>query len=195
MENKQIKSKNTHGFLTGYLLLAMPSMHDPRFEQSLIYICGHDTKGAMGIIINKHMGALTLRTLLTHIHLPIETVKKDLPIHFGGPVDTARGFVLHTNDFLHPDSVTLKNNLSLTSTVDMLRNIAEGNGPKRSIVAMGYAGWGPGQLDEEMQNNDWIHLPANDSLLFETPTNRKWMLALETLGINPATLSESAGQA
>src|SRR5690606_23309864 len=157
------------GYLTGQLLLAMPHMHDPRFEKAVIFICGHDPNGAMGLIVNKYLGDLTLKGLLEYLNLPKETIKRDLPIYFGGPSDTGRGFVLHSDDFNHPGTVFLGNHISLTATVDVLQAIAQGDGPHECLLAMGYVGWGPGQLDAELHSNRWLQVEADTDLLFHTP--------------------------
>lgn len=183
------------GYLTGQFLLAMPHLQDPRFEKAVIYICGHDTNGAMGLVVNKYLGDLTLRGLLDYLNLPPETMKRDLPIHFGGPVDSGRGFVLHSDDFSHPGTVPLGNHISLTATVDVLQSIAEGTGPKNCLLAMGYVGWSAGQLDAELHSNRWLQVEADPEILFHTPLEKKWESAMRKLGITPESLSEDFGQA
>lgn len=193
---EEIKSKqDLSGYLTGQFLLAMPHMQDPRFEKVVIYICGHDTNGAMGLVVNKHLGNLTLKGLLEYLNLPQESMKRDLPIYFGGPIDTGRGFVLHSDDFTHPGTVNLGNHISLTATVDVLQSIAEGDGPKDCLLAMGYVGWGPGQLDSELHSNRWLQVEADPETLFMIPIEKKWETAIAKLGVTPETLSEEFGQA
>lgn len=193
-EETELK-QDLSGYLTGQFLLAMPHMQDPRFEKVVIYICGHDSNGAMGLVVNKHLGDLTLKGLLDYLHLPQESIKKDFPIYFGGPVDTGRGFVLHSDDFSHPGTVSLANHISLTATVDVLQSIAEGNGPKDCLLAMGYIGWGPGQLDSELHSNRWIQLESDPEILFHTPIEKKWEVAITRLGVAPEAFSEDFGQA
>ena len=170
-------------------------MQDPRYEKAVIFICGHDTNGAMGLVINKHLGDLTLKGLLDYLNLPQETIKRDLPIFFGGPVDSGRGFVLHSDDFTHPGTVSLGNHISLTATVDILQSIADGNGPKECLLAMGYVGWAPGQLDTELHSNRWLQIEADKELLFEVPVEKRWEKAISKLGVTPESLSEDFGQA
>lgn len=183
------------GYLTGQFLLAMPQMQDSRFEKTVIFICGHDANGAMGLVINKYLGDLTLRGLLDYLNLPQESIKRDLPIYFGGPSDTGRGFVLHSDDFTHPGTVRLGNHISLTATVDILRSIAEGDGPKDCLLAMGYAGWGPGELDSELHSNRWLQVEADVDILFQTSIEKKWGKAIAKLGVTPEALSDELGQA
>ncbi|EKE08910.1 MAG: hypothetical protein ACD_16C00235G0006 [uncultured bacterium] len=194
-EKDKSKQEELSGYLTGQLLLAMPHMQDPRYEKAVIFICGHDTNGAMGLVINKHLGDLTLKGLLDYLNLPQETIKRDLPIFFGGPVDSGRGFVLHSDDFTHPGTVSLGNHISLTATVDILQSIADGNGPKECLLAMGYVGWAPGQLDTELHSNRWLQIEADKELLFEVPVEKRWEKAISKLGVTPESLSEDFGQA
>lgn len=194
-EEHRTKQEELSGYLTGQLLLAMPHMKDPRYEKAVIFICGHDTNGAMGLVINKHLGDLTLKGLLDYLNLSQETIKRDLPIFFGGPVDSGRGFVLHSNDFTHPGTVALGKNISLTATVDVLQSIAEGDGPKNCLLAMGYVGWAPGQLDAELHSNRWLQIEADPELLFEVPVEKRWTKAMAKLGVTPESLSEEFGQA
>ena len=190
------KAKNDlSGYLTGQFLLAMPHMEDPRFEKAVIFICGHDLNGAMGLVVNKPLGDLTLKGLLDYLNLPQESIKRDLPIYFGGPIDTGRGFVLHTDDFTHPGTVELGNHIALTATVDVLQSIAEGDGPKECILAMGYVGWGPGILDSELHSNRWLQVEADPKILFEVPLEEKWAKTISKLGITPESLSDELGQA
>lgn len=193
---EEINSKqDLSGYLTGQFLLAMPHMQDLRFEKAVIFICGHDPNGAMGLIINKHLGDLTLKGLLEYLNLPQHTIKRDLPIYFGGPVDTGRGFVLHSDDFNHPGTVSLGNHVSLTATVDVLQSIAEGGGPKDCLLAMGYVGWSAGQLDAELHSNRWLQAEADSETLFRIPIEKKWETAMAKLGVAPEALSEESGQA
>lgn len=193
-ENGESK-QDLSGYLTGQLLLAMPHMEDPRFEKAVIFICGHDAHGAMGLVVNKYLGDLTLKGLLDYLHLPQESIKRDLPIYFGGPNDSGRGFVLHSDDFTHPGTVHLGNHVSLTATLDILKSIAEGNGPSDCLLAMGYVGWGPGQLDAELHGNRWLQIEGDPELIFHLPIQEKWDHALAKIGVTPEILSEEIGQA
>lgn len=193
-EEAELK-QDLSGYLTGQFLLAMPHMQDPRFEKAVIFICGHDTNGAMGLVVNKHLGDLTLKGLLEYLNLPKESIKRDLPIYFGGPVDTGRGFVLHSDDFSHPGTVPLNHHISLTATLDVLQSIADGDGPKDCLLAMGYVGWGPGQLDSELHGNQWLQVEADPDTLFHVPIEKKWEIAIAKLGVTPETISEDVGQA
>lgn len=194
-EKSETKQEELSGYLTGQLLLAMPHMKDPRYEKAVIFICGHDTNGAMGLVINKHLGDLTLKGLLDYLNLSQDAIKRDLPIFFGGPVDSGRGFVLHSNDFTHPGTISLGTKISLTATVDVLQSIAEGDGPKDCLLAMGYVGWAPGQLDAELHSNKWLQIEADPELLFEVPVEKRWTKAMAKLGVTPEALSEEFGQA
>ena len=183
------------GYLTGQFLLAMPHLSDPRFEKVVIFICGHDSNGAMGLVVNKRLGDLTLQGLLEYLNLPQESIKRDLPIYFGGPIDTGRGFILHSNDFSHPGTVSLTDAISLTATVDVLESIALGGGPRDCLLAMGYIGWGPGQLDSELHSNRWLQIESDAEILFHTPIEKKWETAIGKLGVTPEAFSEEFGQA
>lgn len=193
---EETKSKqDLSGYLTGQFLLAMPYMQDPRFEKAVIYICGHDTNGAMGLVVNKYLGNLTLKGLLEYLNLPQESINRDLPIYFGGPNDTGRGFVLHSDDFSHPGTVLIQNHIALTATVDVLQSIAQGDGPKDCLLAMGYVGWAPGQLDSELHSNRWLQVDGDPETLFHVPIEKKWEMAIAKLGVAPEALSEEFGQA
>ena len=182
--------------LTGMLLIAMPGMTDSRFAKSVVYLCAHSDEGAMGLIINKPTPELNLRSMLDQLSLPISDNIREVPIYFGGPVEHVRGFVLHSPDFTS-DMSTLQVNaaFSMTGTLDVLEEFGQGRGPFQAILALGYAGWGPGQLESEIGQNGWLTCPASTKLVFETPDAAKWEAALQTLGIEALTLSASAGRA
>jgi len=191
------------GYLDGQFLLAMPGMSDMRFSRSVVYICAHSPDGAMGLIINQPARKITFSDLLLQlelveadelIHLPAPVEK--LPVLKGGPVETGRGFVLHTADFFIDNStLPIDDCVSLTATVDILRAIAKGDGPRKAMLALGYAGWSPGQLEEEIQQNGWLNVPADPCLLFDGDLEGKYGRALKLLGIDPAMLSGEAGHA
>lgn len=183
------------GPLTGQFLISAPHIQDPRFERVVIYVCGHDGQGAMGIIVNKQLGDLTLAGLLAHLHLPQDRLEEDLPIYCGGPVDPGRGFILHSDDYQLPGTLFLGNQVALTATLEILQSISEGGGPEHCLLAMGYVEWDAGQLDEELQSPRWILGRANPSLLFHTTAESKWLSSLTNLGLSPERFSEEAGRA
>lgn len=182
--------------LGGQVLIAMPGMSDPRFRRSLVYLCAHSSEGAMGLIVNKHADDLRLKDLFEKLEIPIGEPVGLAPVHFGGPVETGRGFVLHSSDYdsgeatLQVDQAT-----SMTATVDILHAIADNRGPRRAIVALGYAGWAPGQLEAEMRANGWLACDPDDELLFGDDEAGKWDKALAKLGVDPAMLSSWGGHA
>ena len=190
-------------FLDGQLLVAMPGMADSRFARSVIYLCAHSEDGAMGIVLNRPARKLNFSELLVQldviasdeaIRLPAQA--ESIQVLKGGPVETGRGFVLHSNDFFIENSTLLiDTGISLTATVDILRAIAKGSGPDHAVLALGYAGWSAGQLETEMQHNGWLNCPADPSLIFDTGLSSKYERALRTLGIDPAQLSSQAGHA
>lgn len=182
--------------LTGQLLVAMPGMGDPRFEHGVVYLCNHSDEGAMGLIVNKPAGDLSLKGLLDKLEIRVTTEVGPRPIHFGGPVETGRGFVLHTNDF-HQEGGTLDvgGGIGMTATLDVLAAIASGKGPGLLIVALGYAGWGPGQLEDEIAANGWLTCDASPELVFRPDDSAKWIAALATLGVDALSLSSEAGHA
>ena len=182
--------------LTGKLLIAMPGMGDPRFEHSVVFICQHTDQGAMGLIVNKPVHDIHLSDLLEQLDIDPEPQARNKPIHFGGPVENARGFVLHSPDYTSSlQSMQIADDFSMTATLDVLEDIALGVGPERALMMLGYAGWGPGQLEDEISMNGWLTADAAPDLVFASPDERKWALAMETLGVNPLTLSASAGHA
>lgn len=183
------------GYLTGQLLVAMPQMTDPRFERSVIYICVHNADGAMGLIVNRLVGSITFAELLEQLDIRTENAPDCVPVHFGGPVETGRGFVLHSADYVQDNSVLMGNGLALTATIDILRAVAEGTGPARCLLALGYAGWGPGQLEGELQDNAWLTVPADETILFGPELEDKWTRAVAKLGFDPGLLFAGAGHA
>lgn len=191
MENKEDRA----GYLEGKLLLAMPGMTDPRFERSVIYICSHSDEGAMGLVINHPIPNLTFGNLLEQLDIEDDGLAPQIPVHAGGPVDTGRGFVLHSPDFVEDTSVKLGGDVALTATVDILKALAGQGGPKQRIVILGYAGWGPGQLDDEIGQNAWLSTDPTGDVLFDTPDDQKWPRAMASLGVDIAMLSSEAGHA
>jgi putative transcriptional regulator len=182
--------------LTGQLLVAMPQMSDPRFERSVVYLCAHSDEGAMGLIINKPAPGASMLELLGQ--LGIEPVPPKLlgNVQFGGPVEVGRGFVLHSADYAADGStLTVDETFAMTGTLDILRDMAAGGGPRVALLALGYAGWGPGQLESELARNDWLNAAAHPRIVWDLPNAAKWEAALGVLGIDPLTLSAAAGRA
>jgi putative transcriptional regulator len=189
------KKGSGNGYLTGQLLIAMPQMQDARFHKSVLYLCAHTAEGAMGLVINKVLDSLTIPELMAHLEVPTETPMPAKKIHFGGPVETARGFVLHSTDYCDGGTRVVGNGLALTATLDILRAIGRGEGPRRTLLALGYAGWGPGQLDAEIQANSWLSVSADEQIVFDPQHDTKWERAIGRLGFNAGMLSSEAGHA
>ena len=181
-------------FLSGQLLLAMPGIGDPRFEKAVIAMCVHDENGALGIGLGRIVPRIGFHELLRQLDIE-PGVAPDVPIHLGGPVEPQRGFLLHSPDWGGEESVHVGNRWVLTATLDILRAIAEGRGPTKWIAALGYAGWGAGQLEEEMCRNGWFTTPGSDSLLYEADVNSRWASAFRGAGIDPRLLASDYGTA
>ena len=182
-------------FLTGQLLIAMPAMADPRFAQSVIYLCAHTPEGAMGLVLNKPLKRPSFEDLLRQLDVEPVPPARRIRLCAGGPVDNARGFVLHTTDWTGEGSLRVDDGLALTASLDVLKAIAEGGGPREGILALGYAGWGPGQLDHEIQQNAWLSVNADETIVFDGDHDTKWRRALGKLNIDPLLLSGAAGHA
>ena len=189
------QTDSTPGYLTGQLLVAMPTMQDPRFEKSAIYMCIHNADGAMGLIVNRALESLTFRDLLLQLKLDVDEQAAGIPVQYGGPVETSRGFVLHTLEYEQDGTIIIDQKVGLTATVEVLRAIAVGRGPSRAILALGYAGWGAGQLDSEIQQNAWLNVPADDGLMFDTDIDSRWERAMGKIGVNVSLLSGDHGHA
>lgn len=183
------------GYLTGQLLIAMPNMRDPRFEKTVIYMCVHNAEGAVGLVLNRQIDSITFPDLLDQLHIDANTGAPELPIHFGGPVEMGRGFVLHSADYGKTGTIMVSDVIGLTATVDILKDMAARRGPRNSLLALGYAGWGPGQLDGEIQQNAWLNVNADEDLVFDSDVDTKWNRAIGKLGIDPSLLSGDAGHA
>lgn len=181
--------------LTGQVLIAMPTMADSRFARSVIYMCAHTEEGAMGIVLNRPLAAPSFSDLLTQLGVDPVPPARSIRLCQGGPVDNARGFVLHTSDWTGDGSLRVDDRMALTASLDVLKAIAAGGGPAQGVLALGYAGWGPGQLDAEIQQNAWLSAPADLSLLFDDDHETKWRRALASLRIDPLLLSSAAGRA
>lgn len=191
------------GFLDGQILIAMPTMGDPRFERSIIYMCAHSAEGAMGIIVNQPADNINFTELLLQLDIVGEGEEIRLPpdvgqmrVHVGGPVETGRGFVLHSADwFVENSTLPIDDGICLTATLDILKAIARGDGPASSLLALGYSGWAPGQLESEIQANGWLHCGADADLVFGEDLSSKYDQALRKLGIDPGHLAPDAGRA
>src|SRR5437868_5306191 len=200
---KGVGTGAARGFLDGQMLIATPGMQDERFSRSLIYMCAHSSEGAMGIIVNQPAKHISFPDLLVKLDVIPATDLIQLPpraggvkVLKGGPVETERGFVLHSADFFIENStLPIDKGICLTATLDILKAIAKGAGPESALLALGYAGWAPGQLDNEMQQNGWLHCPADPSLLFSTNVEEKYELAMRKIGIRPGMLSSDVGHA
>jgi len=196
MASSKPKTESGESFLEGKLLIAMPGMPDPRFEQSVIFMCAHSAKGAMGLIINKPIDGLSFRELMGKFNIDVAETTKDGPILFGGPVNVGRGFVLHSSDYGSNEStLAITSEISLTATTDILEAISHGKGPSKSMLALGYAGWGEGQIEGEILANGWIHCDADPTLIFDTDHEAKWETAIAKLGAAVSGLSADAGRA
>ncbi len=189
------QDSETTGYLTGQLLVAMPQMQDPRFMRTVIYMCAHSTEGAMGLVVNKLVDNVSFPDLLDQLNIQIGPVENEIFVHFGGPVETGRGFVLHSSDYVQDATLLIDEHIGLTGTVDILKSIAEGSGPDRSLLALGYAGWDAGQLDEEIQANGWLSVAPDVPLVFDGDLDDKWERAMGKMGIDFSKLSGDAGHA
>ena len=195
--------KAGRGYLDGQMLIAMPSMRDERFTRSLIYICAHSSEGAMGIVVNHPAPNIKFPDLLVQLEVISDAERIELPpragvvkVLKGGPVETGRGFVLHSADFFIENStLPIDDGICLTATLDILKAIARGDGPQSAVLALGYAGWSPGQLETEIQENGWLHCAADPELIFGPDIEGKYGRALRKIGIEPGKLSSEAGHA
>ncbi|MCU0907547.1 MAG: YqgE/AlgH family protein [Rhodobacteraceae bacterium] len=182
--------------LTGRLLVAMPGMGDPRFERAVIFMCAHSPDGSMGLIVNKPTPGVTIDALLDQLQIAKGPGSTGRIVHFGGPVEHGRGFVLHSGDYqANASTLRVTDRFGMTATLDILDHIARGSGPERSLLMLGYAGWGPGQVEDEIARNGWLVADATEALVFGPDDSRKWEAALRSLGIDPLLLSAAAGRA
>jgi putative transcriptional regulator len=191
------------GYLDGQMIIAMPGIGDDRFARTVIYLCAHSEEGAMGLVVNKSSDDISFPDLLSQLgvtgageNIQLADDVSNMPVHLGGPVETGRGFVLHSADYYVANStLSIASGISLTATLDVLKAIARGEGPQQSLMALGYAGWSPGQLETEIQSNGWLHMKANREVIFNMPTDAKYDAALQALGIDPNFLASEAGHA
>jgi putative transcriptional regulator len=203
MRVKQTRDESGSHYLDGQLLVAMPGMSDDRFARAVIYICAHSAEGAMGIVLNRPAVDLSFPDLLVQLEILPEAERIRLPkrvgrmqVLMGGPVETSRGFVLHSPDFyIDQSTLPIDDSVCLTATIDILRAIARGEGPEYAVLALGYAGWSAGQLESEIQANGWLNCPADSELIFNSSADARYELALRKIGIDPAMLSMEAGHA
>ena len=193
--NPEMDGQTVMPSLQGQLLLASPHIGDERFEKSVILMCHHDSSSAMGLIINKRTSSLNLGDLYEKLDIGAPRFCAGNPVHIGGPVDSNRGFVLHSQDHMLPDSIQVTHDIGLTASIDILRDITEGIGPAQSIVSLGCAGWGAGQLDQEISENVWLNLPASAPLVFDYDRDTLWKQGFATLGIDPGFFAGTAGSA
>lgn len=184
-----------HSYLEGQLLLAMPNMTDPRFERAVIYVCSHTSEGAMGLVINEPMPTINFEELLEQLEIDVVDPISDIQVHRGGPVESGRGFVLHSADYVQDSTMVVSESLALTATVDILRAIAQGQGPMNHLLALGYAGWGEGQIEIEIQENAWLTANADEEVIFHTELEDKWPRAMAMIGVDISMLSMEAGHA
>jgi putative transcriptional regulator len=182
--------------LAGSLLIAMPGMGDPRFDRTVVFLCVHSGEGAMGLIVNKPAPGIAFRNLLEQLEIEPGPEAAQIRVHYGGPVEQGRGFVLHSMDYAGQSAtLDVDGRFGMTTTLDILEDIARGNGPQAVLMALGYAGWGPGQLEAELQRNGWLTAPAAPEIVFGRDDGGKWEAAVKTLGIRPSFLSADGGSA
>lgn len=170
-------------FLAGQLLVATQKLGDPRFAHTVIYMVDHDAKGAMGLIVNRAYGVGPLDKLLKGFGIEDEDLAGTIRLHYGGPVDTGQGFVLHSADYEGPGTRVVNKEMAITTKLEVLKAIAKGEGPKRSLFALGYAGWGPGQLEGEIARDDWVTAPADQDLIFSDDLESTWDRAIKMAGV------------
>ena len=194
-----MKNDETSPYLTGKILLATPSMGDPRFSRAVIFICSHDQKGAMGLVVNHTLPGLSFQQLVGQLKIQsditVDLHKPRFRVMSGGPVESGRGFMLHTPDFQRHETVLLKSGFGVTGTVEALKDVLRGEGPQDMLFVLGYAGWTAGQLDAELQQNSWLVSDPDPSIIFHSIPEEKWTMAIERLGINPGMLSSVSGTA
>lgn len=196
MHHLQVMQSAQEPILEGKLLIAMPGMGDPRFDRSVIFICAHSGDGALGLIVNKPAPRLKFDALLRQLEIDAGPPKRDIRVHFGGPVENGRGFVLHSGDYTSDDSTLhVSDDFGMTATLDILQALATGEGPENALLALGYSGWGPGQLEAEILENGWLSCDASPELVFGGSDDDKWAAALKSMGIGAEMLSGAAGRA
>jgi putative transcriptional regulator len=188
------KDKKT-GSLAGHLLVATPSIESGCFARSVIYVCSHNSEGAMGVIVNYPVENVGMTEVFEQLSIPAQSTARELPIHFGGPVEAGRGFMIHTNDFKSPEALIEQDGIVVSANASVLYSLAEGKGPQKGLLTLGYAGWSPGQLESEIESGSWITVPADASLIFADDNETKWNMAIASLGIDMGHLSMTVGHA
>ncbi len=194
-QSDESQSEVTQGYLSGQLLVAMPTMSDQRFERTVIYLCAHTEDGAMGLVVNKLLDSMSFEELLEQLEIKTGDLAQQIRVHSGGPVEAGRGFVLHSGEYDAEGTMKVDGEVALTASVDILREIAAGDGPDNALLALGYSGWGPGQLETEIQANGWLHVPSDASLLFADDVDGIWNRAIAKIGFDASMLSGEAGHA
>ncbi|GAA0576555.1 YqgE/AlgH family protein [Caenispirillum bisanense] len=186
---------STSGYLVGKCLVAMPALADSNFHRTVVYVCAHTAEGAMGLVVNRTIDQLSFDDILEQMGITPSVRTDQIRVHFGGPVEAARGFVLHTADYRDDGTLPVDTNISLTATAEVLKDIAAGQGPRHSLMVLGYAGWGSGQLDSELKDNAWLICQPDEDLLFGDDNDSKWGLAMTRMGIDTGRLIDTAGHA
>lgn len=189
------QSDENSGFLTGEILISTPTMADPRFVQTVIYLCAHTQEGAMGIVVNRPVTRPSFKDVLEQLEIQPIPPLREIPLCAGGPVDAARGFMLHTADWTDESSLPVTDLVAVTASLGVLRVVAAGQGPRQCFLALGYAGWGPGQLDREIQSNAWLSVEPSETILFDGDYGTKWRRAMALLHVDPLLLSGTVGHA
>lgn len=189
------RAKMTEGYLEGQFLIAMPTISEGIFERSVVYIWHHDQQSAMGIIINKAIDEISLEELFKELGADAPRTNEHVPVIVGGPVEQARGFVLHSPDYDEPDSIQVSPEISLTTSLRIIRAVGAMTGPERWLIALGYAGWSSGQLEQEIQTNSWLTCPADSDIIFSPDAAGKWEAAIENIGFDPSRLTDQSGHA
>lgn len=197
LEHDKVEHEETlDGYLTGKLLVAMPFLEDSRFSYSVVFICGHDSQGAIGLLINKVLPDLTFKELLNQLNIDhVTSSSDDVVVHYGGAVDLSRGFVLHSSDYRINTTIQVNDYFSVTSTLEVLRALARGNGPEKYLVCLGYTSWSAGQLEQELHDNEWLVVESTIDLVFDSYLEAKWRSSLAAIGVDPAVLSLESGHA
>jgi putative transcriptional regulator len=195
--DKDVAEEEPGPYLAGQFLIAMPGMDDPNFARTVIYMCAHNSAGAMGLVINRSLPSMDFDGLLKQLGIEREeaSAAHGTRVQYGGPVEGSRGFVLHSADYRADKTIVVEDRVGITSTLDVLHDIANGRGPRRHLLVLGYASWAAGQLDAEIQANGWLNAPADDAILFDGNLSTKWERAIVKLGILPTRLSSEAGHA
>ncbi len=195
MQTQLILPKDTQGSLAGHLLVAAPQVQESCFARSVIYMCAHNDTGAMGVIVNYTIDSIGIGDVFEQLDITSALQAEDFPVHFGGPVEANRGFVLHSTDYSSGESLIEGNGIAVTASIGILQEIGKGTGPQRGMLMLGYAGWSPGQLESEIESGSWMVVPASPKLVFDTDNDLKWHLAMGTLGIDIGHYSSDVGHA